>query len=647
MSSQLDRLVPVLDGTNYREWSVMMQSYLQMQELWDVVGGRTRMPTQPTPAATDAPQAARDAYAAAHAVYQTEYATWYQLDSRAMGALTLRLAPQLRHYRTPNITVRALWVNLERAFGAPSMSAIFSDFKVVMGIKLSGGNPVPEIERMAELFGRLASNNLPVAEPFPGLILLAALPPKWDSVAQLFMQRTNLQQQLTFANVRAAITQEYERANRPVDRSANKLSAVKRKGPDPSYQHQQPRHQQQQQPGPSRQQQPQQSQQAPRKRRGGKQEKAKKERRNKQRSDVDRYHDHSHFASSAHVEAVVEPSKAPTYINASQPSRAAPLHSTVASFGKNGIEYRKVPLATAAEKPKATLSASHWPTLNEARELCDSLAIPKTAKNLKPLETPRVSAPIKPTADPFLSMKKAQKAVSKMLDKDAAASTSKAPLIQRMNSPPSIMPSFDWATDENYEESYPYGMEDLSLRIASRDPSVSLGEEVDDPYNFDESDSDSDAPRRVGGNPYLRMDVDEDIADAAGLPAKGKGKQRERQVALHSCNNLLLTTPQCTLRSTSTAEANEEPLGSVVVDYRCALQALVISINKIELHTQSCEKCKRKIHDQKAWILDSGASQHFTSTLLHHHLLTSVFPFQLRVEPTRGGSVPIRQENIP
>jgi hypothetical protein len=92
-------------------------------------------------------------------------------------------------------------------------------------------------------------------------------------------------------------------------------------------------------------------------------------------------------------------------------------------------------------------------------------------------------------------MKKVQKAVNKMLDKDAAASTSKAPLIQWMNSPPSIMPSFDWATDENYEESYPYGMEDLSLQIASRDPSVSLGEEVDDPYNFDKSDSDSNAPR--------------------------------------------------------------------------------------------------------------------------------------------------------
>jgi histidyl-tRNA synthetase len=68
----------------------------------------------------------------------------------------------------------------------------------------------------------------------------------------------------------------------------------------------------------------------------------------------------------------------------------------------------------------------------------------------------------------------------------------------------------------------------------------------------------------------------------------------------------------CTERSTS-AQAKEEPLGSGV-DYESALLALVNSLNKIELHTQQCEKCKKRINHQEAWILDSGASQHFTST---------------------------------
>jgi len=110
----------------------------------------------------------------------------------------------------------------------------------------------------------------------------------------------------------------------------------------------------------------------------------------------------------------------------------------------------------------------------------------------------------------------------------------------------------------------------------------------------------------------MRMQIDEDIADAAGLSAKGKGKQKERQVPLISCNKHLLTTLQCTRGSTST-QAKEEPLGSDV-DYEHTVLALVNVINKIEFHSQSCKKCKCQINDHKAWILNSGASKHFTST---------------------------------
>jgi hypothetical protein len=125
-----------------------------------------------------------------------------------------------------------------------------------------------------------------------------------------------------------------------------------------------------------------------------------------------------------------------------------------------------------------------------------------------------------------------------------------------------------------------------------------------DSYGFDKSDDSEGAPHQIGPL-YERMDVDDDIAVAAGLSAKAKGKQRERQVPL-SRNSLLLTHSQCTIRSTS-AQAKEEPLGSGV-DYESALLALVNSLNKIELHTQQCEKCKKRISRQEAWILDSGAS---------------------------------------
>jgi len=190
-----------------------------------------------------------------------------------------------------------------------------------------------------------------------------------------------------------------------------------------------------------------------------------------------------------------------------------------------------------------------------------------------------VPAPIKPTADPFDSYEKAAKAVNKMMKQSpppppvASSSKGKGKLVTRIRTPP-FYPSpdlehfedyeqsgFDWAAERTYHE-YEY-------RKNSREPSVSLGEESiqDEEYNFDESDDSDGATRQLG---YIdrRMDVDDDIADAAGL---------ERQVPL-SRNKHLLTTSQCTIRSTSAKETKE--LLSSEVD-RSVMQTLVNSLNKL------------------------------------------------------------------
>jgi hypothetical protein len=219
------------------------------------------------------------------------------------------------------------------------------------------------------------------------------------------------------------------------------------------------------------------------------------------------------------------------------------------------------------------------------------------AKNLKPLEAPKVPAPIKPTADPFDSYEKAAKAVSNMMKPSkpvASTSKGKARLIEHIQTPP-FCPSPDLEHFENYEQSgFDWAAErmyDLEVyREESREPPVSLrylGSIHDPEYNFDESDDDEGAPHQLE---FIdrRMDVDDDIADAAGL--------RERQVP-PTRNELLLTTPQCTRRSTSIQET-KEPLG-LDVD-RSILQTLVNSLNKIELHTQKCEKCKHTAYNQKA-----------------------------------------------
>ena len=330
-----------------------MTAFLQMQELWEVVSENTK-PLQPQQPEGETDAAELAAYNAALAAYNVALSIWKKENSKAQGIITLRVAAHLRHHILESAYLT--WTTLRHMFGAPTVSALYADFKQVLAAKLSGGNPIPEIECLATLLGRLNGTPLQLSDTLQAMILLAALPPKWDSIAQLYFQRANLAASLTFSNVRRAIVQEYERQGRPTDQSANKLSAVKRKGPDPAHRQQQQRPPQQQ-PGPSSQQQ-QPPQKEKTRKRGGQKEKERQERRAQKQQ-----HGHSHFAWPAQIVEVVEPITAPTFINALQPLRAAPLHSSVASFSKNGIKYRQVPPASS---PKQTLSPSVWPSLNEA-----------------------------------------------------------------------------------------------------------------------------------------------------------------------------------------------------------------------------------------------------------------------------------------
>src|SRR5882672_4168953 len=375
--SSLDKLVPLFDGTNYREWSMMMESYLQMQDCWDVVNRTNAAPIAPRPTrrqegtGTDAriitvsvPQEEIDAFQAA-------FTPWRKLNDKALGAITLRLAAHLHHHRVAG--ARETWQVLANLYGDSSYSATYSDFKQVLGIKLSGNNPIPEIKQMATLFGRLTGNKFELPDPVEAMILLAAIPSKWDNVAQLYLQRTDLQTSLTFDKVRVAIQQEFERTGRPVANSAQRLSAVKRKTADPSYRSRL----QQPQAGPSSQQQQQRPKGKGKTRRAGKQEQQKRE--NKKSAT------HSHLASSSMVVDLPPPT-----ILVTGPSRATPSHTSIASFNKDGISYRKAPVTTgglqiAPQRANPSYN-SVWPSLNQAREICDNLAVSKSAKNLRPLE---------------------------------------------------------------------------------------------------------------------------------------------------------------------------------------------------------------------------------------------------------------------
>ena len=66
-TSSVSTHVPILDGTNYREWAAQMHAYLQSVGLWLIVSSTTMAPTN-----------------------LAELAKWTLSDSMANGAIELR-----------------------------------------------------------------------------------------------------------------------------------------------------------------------------------------------------------------------------------------------------------------------------------------------------------------------------------------------------------------------------------------------------------------------------------------------------------------------------------------------------------------------------------------------------------------------------
>ena len=167
MSSSIDRLVPVLNGTNWLEWSTLMKAYLNMNDLWEICSEIT-MPVEPKPTVAtrtvdgQTQRVAVPPSEEAMADYNAAMAIWKPLNAKALGAITLRLAPSLRHHL--GYLAQSTWNALQTAFGAPSVSGLYSDFKQVLAIKLSGGNPIPDLELFATLFRRLQTAGLEISD---------------------------------------------------------------------------------------------------------------------------------------------------------------------------------------------------------------------------------------------------------------------------------------------------------------------------------------------------------------------------------------------------------------------------------------------------------------------------------------------------
>ena len=102
--------------------------------------------------------------------------------------------------------------------------------------KVSGTqNPQVEIQAIHTLWEHLQANQIVILDYIQGMLLLGAIPNKWDHIVAMYTQGVQTMMFVTFASVWQAIMAEYERTQHPSSNVATKISAVKQKGKSPQF----------------------------------------------------------------------------------------------------------------------------------------------------------------------------------------------------------------------------------------------------------------------------------------------------------------------------------------------------------------------------------------------------------------------------
>ena len=237
-SSTIVLLVPILDGTNHYQWAIAIKAYLQVQELWAITGGSEVTPMLPTAPNTAAATKILAAYKAELAEHNVKFETWSLKNDKAYGTILLYLSATIQATHSV-YSAQKLWSELETEFNKPHNMTIFSDFRYCLDYCLPGNtDPVPDILRIEDHFNYLSNQQCTIPELIKGMILLNALPSKWHSVTEIYLQGNNEVGDIKFATVKYAITNWWAQEQRG-PYSINKLSAIKQKPGTPHFKQQQ------------------------------------------------------------------------------------------------------------------------------------------------------------------------------------------------------------------------------------------------------------------------------------------------------------------------------------------------------------------------------------------------------------------------
>ncbi|KAF5367460.1 hypothetical protein D9758_003824 [Tetrapyrgos nigripes] len=230
-SNVLMTTVPVFSGADFNIWANILLSWLQATGLSSVLG-------------SDRPSDAT--------------ANWDEKNDKAIGSIKLRLSPAIRQKTLGMTSAKEIWTTLKNTYGKPGVSAVYTDFKHATSITIPNDtNPSATIELIRMHFDRVSAAGIstdttdsttPTASitKIPNFLIvmfiISKLPPRYEYIINQYTQLSISQidnQDLDELQSEIVNVWESRQGALKGKPQANRLSAVKLKDGNPSFQQQQ------------------------------------------------------------------------------------------------------------------------------------------------------------------------------------------------------------------------------------------------------------------------------------------------------------------------------------------------------------------------------------------------------------------------
>jgi gag-polypeptide of LTR copia-type len=270
----------------------------------------------------------------------------------AIGHLTCRVNPSIQQELDSLPTASFAddyWTHLSTCYGTAMPSSIYKDFKKTLNIRLNPSqHATQQIDCMVTAFQHLTAASIIIPPQIQAMILLSALPQKWEMLVSIVTQQHVLMT-IQLSHVRDAILAQYELENvcssgKGKQQHANKLSAVKQKHSNQSFSNQESGGSQQK------------LEDHPKCQHGGRRKGKKKEQQG-----------HAYTVQVSHIAKVA--------------SLEAPTTATIALPGPSGLQKRTVSM----EKPKVW-TPGPYKALNAALDKVQEDGVMPTIEMVKTLE---------------------------------------------------------------------------------------------------------------------------------------------------------------------------------------------------------------------------------------------------------------------